>query len=349
MSNPRDVDFENLMRSQGVSRLGQGGTSEKAKKAARLAATDAAPPPPPAGPAPLGAETVKLLRQAAVELRQAEARAEAAAQEAKAQEAAKKVAEARAADAEKAVETLKAAVAAAEARAVAAERRPPPVAAPPAPTPKAPTTERPEAAVAIVRLDELLQRAGFTDASGGFAHLVTALEKDGRLGELLERIRVAKADEVRRFLEDKVARVCRGCAPTAGPGLTIFNVESRECDLCGGSSLQAATKRFEKACQGAGVSRVLIVGGSPRYHDVLRAMGRTLSVKLEIVRGDAARDRQRANADLAGADVCFIWASTVLDHKVSDQYGGPKVQVLPVRGVGRMLQAAAERLEGRPA
>jgi hypothetical protein len=78
---------------------------------------------------------------------------------------------------------------------------------------------------------------------------------------------------------------------------------------------------------------------------MLRKLEPTLGVRLTIIRGDAhSRDKARAQQDLAGADVVFIWASTVLDHRVSELYTGPKVRTLPVRGLARMLDEAAARL-----
>ena len=95
----------------------------------------------------------------------------------------------------------------------------------------------------------------------------------------------------------------------------------------------------------AAPQRVVIVGGSPTYHDALRKLEPGLGgVRLNLIRGDAARDKQRAAQDLAGADVAFIWASTVLDHRVGELYRGNKVHTLPVRGLGRMLTEAAKRL-----
>jgi len=205
-----------------------------------------------------------------------------------------------------------------------------------------------EAAVARPQdevLDALLTRAGLHNPSADFAALVSTLAARGRLGDLLQRLRVVPTADLAHYLDDRVAWLCGGCAPAQGTHRTIVTVRDVECDVCGGSSVQAAATRFAEACRKARVGRVLVVGGSPAYHDLLHKLEPALGVRLRIIRGDAhSRDKARAQQDVAGADVVFIWASTILDHRVSELYTGPKVRILPVRGLARMLTEAARRL-----
>jgi hypothetical protein len=195
-------------------------------------------------------------------------------------------------------------------------------------------------------LDALLTRAGLHDPAVDFAALVATLAAHGRLDDLLRRLRVVPTSELAHYLDDRISWLCAGCAPTQPRAQrTIVAVPPVECDVCGGSTVQAAAARFAEACRAARIQRVLLVGGSPAYHDMLRKLEPTLGVRLTIIRGDAhSRDKARAQQDLAGADVVFIWASTVLDHRVSELYTGPKVRTLPVRGLARMLDEAAARL-----
>lgn len=353
-----DIDFESLMDKQGVTRLEERESQRRGR------------PGGPAGPYPRQTTTttpsevatpdhLALLVRAKEEFRRLEAerdaanaasqradsRAEAALTRATlaethaaAAEARADAAESRALEARKGGTRAQEAVAAAEARAARA-------------------TEARDAALALLdeakaaaptpqRLDAVLARIGID--AGDFGLLAAALSGAGQLGELLRRLRIVPDTELAHFLDDRVAWTCDACAPVLdSPQRTRVRVPPEHCDVCGGSSIQAAAQRFAQACQRAGVTRVLLVGGSPTYHDTLQRLGPSLgNVKLKLIRGDGARDRQRAGQDLAGAEVAFIWASTVLDHRVGELYRGPKVHTLPVRGIGRMLTEAAKRIAG---
>jgi hypothetical protein len=363
--NEPDVDFAHLMARQGVTPLAERAGGSRAKSEHR-----APPPATPAGAPPGEREAAQtaLLLGARDEIRRLEAalsaaqlRAETAETRAAAAEASLNRGEAlrasRQATSEAQVRVEQAAADLSQARAETstALRRAEKAEARLSAVETELSTARAlleEAAAARPEpepLDDLLTRAGLHDPAVDFAALVATLAAHGRLGDLLRRLRVVPSSELAHYFDDRVAWLCAGCTPASVHGTrTIVAVPPVECDVCGGSSVQAAAARFAEACRATRVERVLLVGGSPAYHDLLQKLEPTLGVRLRIIRGDAhSRDKARAQQDLAGADVVFIWASTVLDHRVSDLYTGAKVQTLPVRGLARMLATASERLRAR--
>lgn len=345
-----DIDFDLMMSNQGVTRLDEREAQRKGRPGALLRA--AGPEPVAAASPAQDLQQRALMEKARDELRRLETALSAAVRRAAEAETRATEAETRAAAAEAlaqttAAEARKAAERAqqAEARTAAAERKA-----------AAADVERVAAeglldevkreAVSTLRLDECLARSGLPHPAPDFAAMVSALHGAQKLPELLRRISVVPNAEFMHFLDDRLAWTCDTCAPTlAGPNRTRIPVPADQCDVCGGSSIQAAAQRFAQACHRGKITRVVIVGGSPTYHDALRKLEPGLGgVRLNLIRGDGARDKQRATQDLAGADVAFIWASTVLDHRVGELYRGNKVHTLPVRGLGRMLTEAAKRL-----
>lgn len=358
-----DVDFAHYMARQGVTPLAERAGGARAKTGRPEAPPESSPeaPPPNATQTALLVGARDEIRRLEAELAATKLRAEAAETRAFAAEARLNRGEALRASRQAAEEAHAAASQAAADLALArqetttATRR-----ADRAEARLAETTAELAAAQALLEeaaaarpepeaLDELLTRAGLHDPAIDFAALVETLAEHGRLGDLLRRLRVVPTSELAHYLDDRVAWLCGGCTSTRGHGTrTIVPVAPVECDVCGGSSVQAAAARFAEACRGARIGRVLVVGGSPAYHDMLQKLEPTLGVRLRVIRGDAhSRDKARAQQDVAGADVVFIWASTVLDHRVSELYTGPKVQTLPVRGLARMLTEAAGRLRPR--
>ena len=327
-----DIDFDLMMSNQGVTRLDEREAQRKGRPGALLRA--AGPEPVAAASPAQDLQQRALMEKARDELRRLETALSAAVRRAAEAETRATEAETRAAAAEALAQTTAAEArkaAAADVERVAAEGL---------------LDEVKREAVSTLRLDECLARSGLPHPAPDFAAMVSALHGAQKLPELLRRISVVPNAEFMHFLDDRLAWTCDTCAPTlAGPNRTRIPVPADQCDVCGGSSIQAAAQRFAQACHRGKITRVVIVGGSPTYHDALRKLEPGLGgVRLNLIRGDGARDKQRATQDLAGADVAFIWASTVLDHRVGELYRGNKVHTLPVRGLGRMLTEAAKRL-----
>lgn len=161
---------------------------------------------------------------------------------------------------------------------------------------------------------------------------------------LISSLDVADPERLELWLEDRVALVCGNC-PTA-PGRAVLQVPPPRCDVCGGSDIKRAVKRFQDAALLSGLGRIVIVGGSPQYHRQLRALVTEPRISLNLVPGDRRRTLKQVAADEAGADLVIVWGATLLDHSLSQLYGrnGGRILRIPQRGIGRMLDRATEGL-----
>jgi hypothetical protein len=121
------------------------------------------------------------------------------------------------------------------------------------------------------------------------------------------------------------------------------------CPHCGGSDNARAARDLVAACAGAGVRRLLVVGGSPSVREELRAALGT-ALELRCVDGTERRTQERARSDLDWADLVLLWGGTELDHKVSTHYAHPpagqrgKLVHVAKRGIAALLSAAVEHL-----
>ena len=181
----------------------------------------------------------------------------------------------------------------------------------------------------------------------GESELDLVLRALGELHEgasLLGLLSVRDAEALEVWLEDRVAMVCASCAPA--PGRAVLQVPPSRCDVCGGSDIRRAVKRFQDAALLSGLGRIVIVGGSPQYHRQLRALLTDPRITLNLIPGDRRRTSRQVAADEAGADLVIVWGATLLDHSLSQLYGrhGGRVITIPHRGIARMLERAAEAL-----
>lgn len=161
---------------------------------------------------------------------------------------------------------------------------------------------------------------------------------------LIELLSATDVEAAQLWLEDRVALVCASC--TAAPGRAVLSVPPARCDVCGGSDIRRAVRRFQDAALLSGLGRVVIVGGSPQYHRQLRALVNDPRITLNLIPGDRRRTSRQVAADEAGADLVIVWGATMLDHSLSQLYGrhGGRVITIPHRGIARMLERATEAL-----
>lgn len=165
-------------------------------------------------------------------------------------------------------------------------------------------------------------------------------------GALLDLLEVSDPAALEALLEDRVALLCGDPLCAVAPGRAVLRVAPARCDVCGGSDVRRAVRRFQDAALLNGLSRVVIVGGSPQYHRQLRALVNEPRLRLNLVPGDRRRNLQQARADEAGADLVILWGATLLDHSTSELYGRGEGRVLrvPHRGIARMLLQVADAL-----
>ena len=160
-----------------------------------------------------------------------------------------------------------------------------------------------------------------------------------------------KRERIRAALEAALVRRCPRCTER-GPAdgrLAVPTVDPTDCDSCGGSANRLALIRAAEACRRGSIHRVLVVGGAPSVHAVLRDLWPP-GLELRIVPGTDRHTRTDAAANLAWADVVLVWGSTQLDHKVSRLYSRPgerRVVTVPRRGIEALADALAARAAGR--
>jgi hypothetical protein len=168
-----------------------------------------------------------------------------------------------------------------------------------------------------------------------------------------QRISEEKLSRAEAALREVVFLHCPdpGCAAAAqGSGKEAFLTDRRErCAHCRGSDNQRAVHQFVAAAKKAGVSQVVIVGGSPSTREELeRTLARELSVRL--VDGTERRPIERAKADLEWGHLVLLWGASELHHKVSRQYADASPEQrrrqvhVPRRGISQLLHAGMEHL-----
>lgn len=186
---------------------------------------------------------------------------------------------------------------------------------------------------------------------GDVSLYAAALEDAGLSNPRKERIAEAKRQQVATVLGAHFFRVCtRGDCKNAAAGLAagrtvVPAAKPADCEVCGGSRNNAAVDEMVSAFRAVGWSRLVVVGGSPATREDL---GRHIDKRLEVRMVDGTRSRRLADAesDVAWANLVLIWASTELDHKVSELYRGPKVVTARSRGIAELCSAATTAARG---
>ncbi len=217
-----------------------------------------------------------------------------------------------------------------------------------------PPATRPPATVDALR--ELLRDAE-ARAAGVEARLAEALAHAGA-SERAHAVEMAAAGARLRASADALALVER---ELAAANTKIVTLEGRVAQLQGATArrgvaagapsptealaetgddtgaVSAALRRFNNACLLHGVRWVAIVGGSPAYHEVLRA-GVDRRVDLRLVEGNVSRPPR-----FPPRTRIFVWCATELDHAVSSAY--PGAVSVPFRGITRFLDDVSDRIE----
>jgi hypothetical protein len=106
------------------------------------------------------------------------------------------------------------------------------------------------------------------------------------------------------------------------------------------------------ACAGAGLERILLVGGSGKAHAEIRELTAGSPIEWRIIDGRNDRPTRRTAApDQAWAQLLVVWASTELPHRVSQVYTEDRPEGLPLvtvarRGVEALCQAVSQFAAG---
>lgn len=176
--------------------------------------------------------------------------------------------------------------------------------------------------------------------------LERALEDGGLSRPDKSNIARSKVDAVRELLAERFVPVCsrgdcrRDILADADDRMVVPASSPDECAICGGSANARAVDQMIAALDAAGVRRLCVVGGAPNTRTEFERLvaGRC---ELRLVDGAQGRTAKQASADLAWADRVALWGGTILDHKVSRLYRGPKVIQLARRGIQELARQVA--------
>ena len=179
------------------------------------------------------------------------------------------------------------------------------------------------------------------------------LESKGLTRPGKQRISDEKLGAVKDALSARFAVLCGNpvCEQAAARGRELVRaIPQSMCEHCGGSDNKKAFLRLEALAGKRGVTKFVIVGGSPSVREELRAQA-PARWQMRLIDGTERRTARDAQADLEWADLIMVWGGSELDHKVSRLYtdaAGPsrrKVVQLARRGIAALLNAAADHLE----
>jgi len=195
----------------------------------------------------------------------------------------------------------------------------------------------------------LLAELGF-DTPETAAQARAVLETENLTNPRKSRIDASKRPRIEEALDLLFLPTCGApqCNLSAGGRALVKVADPLHCRICHGSSNARGLHGADLAFQQAGISRVLVVGGSPSVHDELRQKA-PKSWDLRIVDGTGKRTMDQARADLKWAQLVLIWGATELDHKVSGLYtrtddgARDRVVIVNRRGIAALFEAAGER------
>lgn len=196
-------------------------------------------------------------------------------------------------------------------------------------------------------LAALLRGRGLREGEVEEALLGLLAERGAALAEILT---IAAVPPVQRLLAEAIVLRCAAGDCAAPAGVVSLIVAPERCEVCGGSDVGRAFATFADACHAGGLSRVVLVGGSPSYRKQLQALYEPPrhDFSLELISGTSRKSERRVRGAARNADLVIIWASTLLDHATSNAYeaAGARTLTVPHRGIARMLRFVAESLKG---
>jgi hypothetical protein len=192
-----------------------------------------------------------------------------------------------------------------------------------------------------VAIDELLAQLGFS-GDHPRAAARAALDEAKLTNPKKLRVSLDKGDGIRELLVTRFVRSCSRATckqAAARDGRSMLEVaHHKDCEFCGGQENRAEIERAIKELEARGITRLVIVGGSPATHEELtRLVGERLTVRL--ISGTDRRNGTAAKSDIAWAQLVVVWGGTELDHKVSKLYTDgrhPHVVTCPKRGIASL-------------
>ena len=204
----------------------------------------------------------------------------------------------------------------------------------------------------VLSIEEWLGELGYVAAEAR-AIARGVLERAGLTNPRKTNIAVAKRARAETALAETLVRHCGDvpcrAALTNDPRQAV-EVPRRFCEVCEGGTVTGAVRLLGDALQRAGRLNLLVLGGSPSTHTILERELRGTEVTLQLVDGTRPRPAAQARAWAEAADVIVVWGSTMLDHKVSQQFTRPeyrdKTITVARRGIEALSSAVQAHLNG---
>lgn len=139
---------------------------------------------------------------------------------------------------------------------------------------------------------------------------------------------------------------CSTAARDAPPGTPPLLVEQAHCAVCGGSRDVSALGRMAAALAAAGRSRILVVGGTENKRREIQEKS-PAGIQWRFIEGNVARPDRLLRPDREWADIIVLWASTILDHRVSAHFparGDDRVITVARRGIAALADAVTQHV-----
>lgn len=161
-----------------------------------------------------------------------------------------------------------------------------------------------------------------------------------------------KLPAARRALADGLRRLCpsdAGLAATehhGADGREVVMVAGPSCEVCGGSNNRRAALKLGERIRSAGLTRMLVVGGTPTQHAEMDQLLAKEGLHLRYIDGATGSYSKRdALPDLQWAQVMVVWGATPLPHKVSHLYtDDPPPLLRVVKFARRGIEALCEEI-----
>jgi len=171
-----------------------------------------------------------------------------------------------------------------------------------------------------------------------------------RPGAVLAALALADPEPLADLLHRRVVLAGPNARLGSRDDCVVVRVSSDRCEFGGDSDVESAWRTFATACDGAGIRAATIVGGSPTYRKKIKELTTATGVgpKLKLVSGTQRRPKHKAEADLRTSDLVLVWGGTELDHSVSGPYTDardPKVLIIAHRGISGMLDRARQQID----
>ena len=201
-----------------------------------------------------------------------------------------------------------------------------------------------------VPIADVLYRHGLDgdDAERGFAALCDAgLTRSGK-----KNIAESKIEAAQKVLRAAFFRACHkpACREKAAveerAGRAVVGTAPEHCDGCGGEDNRSAVEAMLAGMRRAGRTKLLVAGGAPNSRDELKSLCGQ-GCELRFLTKDDRPGAKVVNNPVAWADVVVIWASTQLDHKMTQKIRGPHVVTCGRRGIAALAQSVLRHVDGK--